>query len=565
MSEPAIPPDGIDAAARVHVSSLHALFVLSMMMFASRESAEILRLCASSVRSLGALQAEAAYLVQADETEPVDIGQQVPAGVCAQVLALGPTGGDIDLETGAWACSLPLLGLSGCHGYLVVGALHEPTEYERFLLDVLIRQTAAALESAALYRGALEHAATLREMAEERAEVNRQLQQTVTDLERRTRTHELLTRASLAPEVSAAVADALHELTGLAAAIEDRFGNVLQRAAPEGTPAYERLPETERAELSHAVVAGAGRPVRIGRRLVALARPGKETLGAVVLLDPDRRAGDYELFALEHAATVVGMELAHRRNLVEVEIRMRRQLVEDLVTGTEEESATVRATAVGHDLRGVHRAAVVRWSQVPDDDQLVSAVERAAAMLRLPALIARRGTHVVLLVGGDLDGQQLFEQVAQEMRSAAGAIGIGGESEGTIAMPRSFEEATRALELRLRSRSPYGVTLFDDLGIYRILADGERGGEIDVFVRQWLGRLIDYDANRHANLVETLAEYLDCGGNYDLTAEALLIHRSTLRYRLRRIRELTGLEISDVDNRLNLHVATRAWRVLDGT
>ncbi|WP_141279097.1 helix-turn-helix domain-containing protein [Pseudonocardia hydrocarbonoxydans] len=55
-----------------------------------------------------------------------------------------------------------------------------------------------------------------------------------------------------------------------------------------------------------------------------------------------------------------------------------------------------------------------------------------------------------------------------------------------------------------------------------------------------------------------------CGGNYDATARALVIHRSTLRYRLRRIREISDLDIGEVNVRLNLHIATRAHNVLQG-
>jgi DNA-binding PucR family transcriptional regulator len=59
--------------------------------------------------------------------------------------------------------------------------------------------------------------------------------------------------------------------------------------------------------------------------------------------------------------------------------------------------------------------------------------------------------------------------------------------------------------------------------------------------------------------VDTLATYLECGGNYDLTAKALSLHRSTLRYRLQRIREMSGHELNDPDTRFNLQLATRAW------
>lgn len=61
----------------------------------------------------------------------------------------------------------------------------------------------------------------------------------------------------------------------------------------------------------------------------------------------------------------------------------------------------------------------------------------------------------------------------------------------------------------------------------------------------------------------TLSDYLECGGNYDESAAALHIHRSTVRYRLARIAELTGYDLRSVDTRFNLHAATRAWRFLN--
>jgi hypothetical protein len=58
------------------------------------------------------------------------------------------------------------------------------------------------------------------------------------------------------------------------------------------------------------------------------------------------------------------------------------------------------------------------------------------------------------------------------------------------------------------------------------------------------------------------AIYLECGGNYDATAASLSMHRSTLKYRLQRIREISGYDLSDADSRFNLQLATRAWTKL---
>ncbi|MGH1550805.1 PucR family transcriptional regulator [Leifsonia poae] len=74
--------------------------------------------------------------------------------------------------------------------------------------------------------------------------------------------------------------------------------------------------------------------------------------------------------------------------------------------------------------------------------------------------------------------------------------------------------------------------------------------------------LIENDAQHRTDLVQTLAAYFDSGGNYDRTSALLVIHRSTLRYRLHRIRELSGLELNDPDVRLNMHIALRARAAL---
>jgi DNA-binding PucR family transcriptional regulator len=85
---------------------------------------------------------------------------------------------------------------------------------------------------------------------------------------------------------------------------------------------------------------------------------------------------------------------------------------------------------------------------------------------------------------------------------------------------------------------------------------------VERYVRQWLGPLIDYDDRKDSELVATLSGYLECGGSYDGAAKALSVHRSTLRYRLDRIREVLGQDLGDADTRFNLQLATRAWATL---
>ncbi|NMO89757.1 CdaR family transcriptional regulator [Actinomycetospora sp. TBRC 11914] len=125
-------------------------------------------------------------------------------------------------------------------------------------------------------------------------------------------------------------------------------------------------------------------------------------------------------------------------------------------------------------------------------------------------------------------------------------------------LPRSFREAMQALTVRMRRSDPQGLITFEALDLHRLLATPEWRREARAFVEDWIGSLLAHDAERQSDLVHTLGVYLDQGGDYDATAAALHIPRSTLRYRLRRIRELSGHDLGRTDTRLNLHVAVRA-------
>jgi DNA-binding PucR family transcriptional regulator len=169
----------------------------------------------------------------------------------------------------------------------------------------------------------------------------------------------------------------------------------------------------------------------------------------------------------------------------------------------------------------------------------------------------------VLLTDGRPDPQALHRTISEILGKTTSVVGIGSRCLVPDDFPQSFMEARRAMSIRLRSVRPQGAAAFDELGFYRLIDAADGGGEVETFVREWLGTLLDYDDSKNSELVTTLSDYLECGGNYDESAAALHIHRSTLRYRLARIAELTGHDLRNVDTRFNLHAATRAWRFLN--
>jgi DNA-binding PucR family transcriptional regulator len=118
---------------------------------------------------------------------------------------------------------------------------------------------------------------------------------------------------------------------------------------------------------------------------------------------------------------------------------------------------------------------------------------------------------------------------------------------------------TRELQ---RSPSSAPVLAWEDLGIYRILTSLDDVSALERLVAEQLGALLAHDADRGSQLVETLHHYLESGGSPSATAKALFVHASTVKYRLTRIREVGGYDLSRPSTRFALQLAGQAWVVL---
>ncbi|HEY2204889.1 MAG TPA: transcriptional regulator, partial [Pseudonocardia sp.] len=487
---------------RDQMSNLCGVFALSMMLFDRVDVAEILKLLLSAVPALGHCRAVGTYLVH-DDLRP---GGDSSPDLREALGALAGAEGSVEVPGATWAWAYPLRGVGGHSGYLAVSADGEPSPDEQFLVRTLAQQAGAALNSAGLFHSQRSASEQLRERNAQLAAVNDKLSHAVADLERRNRMHESLTKVAATGGAAPEIADTLRQLTGLVVVVEDKFGNLLGWAGSE-PPQPSRQAPRDRTQLLDRV-RRAGQPVRHRDRFISLAQPRDEVLGVLALVDPQRRAGQFELMALESAAVVLAVELAHQRSLAENELRLRGDLVDDLLTGTDDQSAIARSVALGHDLRPAHQVLVVSWDGTRDLEKLARAVDRAVTRItQARALLTRRGGSVVVVVpaedgGAAHDWDELHRSVVAALSTADGAVGVGRLSANIADLPRSYREALRALAVRQISSRASGVTTFEDLGFYRMLGSPESNREVGEFVREWLGPLIDYDATHHYDLVQ---------------------------------------------------------------
>jgi sugar diacid utilization regulator len=180
------------------------------------------------------------------------------------------------------------------------------------------------------------------------------------------------------------------------------------------------------------------------------------------------------------------------------------------------------------------------------------------------------GVEVLLLIPGSEEpaAARAAEGVLREMESAlAGytfALGRSRVAEDPDDLPRAAGEALLAANVAEGS-SPEGALLaFEQTGAYRLLlsAMSENPDELQRFYAETVEPLVAYDEQYETELLQTLATFLEADGNVAGTAQRLFTHRHTVYYRLERVRELTGLDVSSSDGREKLSLGLKAMRVL---
>src|SRR4051812_6440727 len=181
----------------------------------------------------------------------------------------------------------------------------------------------------------------------------------------------------------------------------------------------------------------------------------------------------------------------------------------------------------------------------------------------------RPGAEVVVLMpGGDEAlAARTADALARELQAALPghtfAIGRSRIASDPNDLHRAASEALLAANVA-EGDAERPVLAFEETGAYRLLlsAMSEDPGELQRFYAETVEPLVAYDEQYETDLLQTVEAFLDADGNVAGTAQRLFTHRHTIRYRLERVRELTGLDVGSTDGREKLSLGLKAMRVL---
>jgi sugar diacid utilization regulator len=209
--------------------------------------------------------------------------------------------------------------------------------------------------------------------------------------------------------------------------------------------------------------------------------------------------------------------------------------------------------------------------------RLADAVRLQARQLFSNFLLGPRSDNVILFLGpSDNEPPEELPELAQRLarnvqRYAKGllpdltvSVGIGRYKRNPALLPDAYSEAEVALEIGHRIHGPSSVSTFEGTGTYKLLFRvlQENPEELEAFYAETLEPVVHYDSRYGTELVHTLTTYLENDASTVKTATGLFAHRHTIRYRLDRVGELTGLDVDKSEDRERLTLGIKAMQLL---
>jgi PucR C-terminal helix-turn-helix domain/GGDEF-like domain len=579
---------GQDDQLREKVAGLHAVVLLGSFMHSSPRQQDTAELAAGGLAAIARVPLAAVAWYPKGTAEPPCLAGRyagehaIPAwletilvGLCSRLHVFRPTRleesqlpGRLRVAGVHVLLALPLRVSTECLGFLLVGGAAESFSTDLMLVQALGAQASTALlvaRTQELRAAQMREQASLMAVLSEQGELLARAQRLQEDL------IDLVLKGRDVAEIVQHLATQLSAPLWL---LDPEAHSVAY--APSGTAPVPPLPR--RAELRR-LLRGLSpdedpHPVEVaasgGRSyLIQTVATDQDLFGYLLVesapLDPLHRT------VLQGGRLVLALRLLIERSVAEAEERSGRDLLREVLFGGAAHGLPALATRLGYERDGQASVLAVRLRPTSGSVDQGSYGARGRAVSAVQQEFRNDTRALAGVVGDDLiaivrpeaaeaRARQILDRVAAGAFGLVAAVGISDTCESLGGVPDARRQADMAAALA--EDLSQGVLRFADLGLYRLLFDVQHADRVEQHIERWLGPLLRYDASHRTDLVDTLARFFAGASRHDDVARALSIHTSTLKYRLRRIREILGFDFAHPPYRFDIELALRLTEVV---
>ncbi len=289
---------------------------------------------------------------------------------------------------------------------------------------------------------------------------------------------------------------------------------------------------------------------------------------------------DGDIRAVESAAGFFAAQLLQDKKIAGIELRLKGNFIEDLIStpNPEPDSILKRARALKYDILSPHRVLVAEIENLKQLAGRLGQAPAAVPMLKLElvksiqnrlnqsaaGMVTYHNDDIILLVrvGSETRSIDSLKRLSEEIirfhsdaYNAKMYIGIGSVCLGLPDYAKSYLSAKKSLEIGTYMITEGQVRSFEQFSVHALFLSTLKPAELYNYARSHLGALLDYDEKHGAELVKTLQEFLYLRNNIEKTARTINMSVSGLKYRLRKIEKIIGLELQDYKVSFDLQLA----------
>jgi purine catabolism regulator len=313
--------------------------------------------------------------------------------------------------------------------------------------------------------------------------------------------------------------------------------------------------------------------------------------GNIFIWQDQKELSPVELSVMESAAPLIALDLLKKLSIYEIENKHKIEFFDDLLSSDEgrQRKALERSTFFNFDKNLSYSVIIITIRDIDSlmkltpnntnylhhlNNKLMSIVERLSKSRKEKIIYGNKSDRMIILYSSELGKNKLelkneifkfceevFAYAEIESIKENISIGIGRNYSEVGKLWMSNREAQRAVENLIGSREGHPIH-YDDLGIYRILSYEELKPELFHFYKEILEPLVKYDREKDSDLVKTLKKYFECRSNLKKVSEEMYTHYNTIIYRMQRIKEITGINLEDPNERLNLEISLKIYDIL---
>ena len=292
--------------------------------------------------------------------------------------------------------------------------------------------------------------------------------------------------------------------------------------------------------------------------------------------------GGFDLSVLEATSTTMSLDMLRKLSVKEVENRYKTEFFEELVSpeSYRREKALEKAQMFSLDAKADYLGMIINFDTVKEqsygyveDDlsRILNLSERLLEEYRVKGVVISKTDSIILILSFDRKDKSerkiagikthLEKAINLQSMSVQIHVGVGRIYSGMENFHKSFKDSLKAMRIS-KSTKEMNIVSYNSLGVYKILCQDHMDEELERFYDETLKPLVDYDKKKSTELVKTLEAYFTFNGNFKKISNEIFAHYNTVLYRMQRIREVTGMNLEDFDDRLNLEIAVKIKKLL---